>query len=237
MLYIKKSPTADTRTCDVSKVTKEQLEESTRMHIRDVKMGMKFLSDMLIDNSTYHDWTKLENIDEFYADFKTGFKATGWWDMHKRVERHHLATQSGIRDDVNLLDVLEYIVDGVMAGLGRSSEYRKERIPKDLLGKAFDNTIKLMLDNVRVLNDKIPENDLTEYKVWDGKQEMTDYYRADWPRSQKYMDEPWFKDEAFLDNSDTKNFPMTFYIPMERLKEFIDKSFGKINRGENNDKR
>ncbi len=42
------------------------------------------------------------------------------------------------------------IVDGVMAGLARSGEYRKEEVPDELLRKAFNNTIDLMLRNVEV---------------------------------------------------------------------------------------
>jgi hypothetical protein len=44
------------------------------------------------------------------------------------------------------------ITDGVMAGMARSGEYRKEEIPDSLLRKAFDNTIELLLRNVEVGN-------------------------------------------------------------------------------------
>lgn len=42
------------------------------------------------------------------------------------------------------------IVDGVMAGLARSGEYRREPLPEGLLEKAFNNTIDYLLDNVKV---------------------------------------------------------------------------------------
>jgi hypothetical protein len=41
-----------------------------------------------------------------------------------------------------------------MAGLARSGEYRKEAIPDSLLRKAFDNTIELLLKNVKVVEIK-----------------------------------------------------------------------------------
>ena len=50
--------------------------------------------------------------------------------------------------DVNLIDVIEYIVDGAMAGMARSGKYRKEEIPKGLLEKAFNNTIELLLSEI-----------------------------------------------------------------------------------------
>ena len=83
-------------------------------------------------------------------DFKTGVKTTDWWKVHQKVERHHLKDKKHIQKNVNLLDILEMIVDGVMAGLARSGEYREESIPPDLLQKAYKNTIKLLLNNVEV---------------------------------------------------------------------------------------
>lgn len=42
MIVIRPSPTADTRTCDWSKVTKEQLLESSIQHIGDIHAGLDF---------------------------------------------------------------------------------------------------------------------------------------------------------------------------------------------------
>jgi hypothetical protein len=47
MIPIRKSPTADTRTCDVTTVTKEQLLDSSRQHIQDVAKGLAFFSRYL----------------------------------------------------------------------------------------------------------------------------------------------------------------------------------------------
>jgi hypothetical protein len=71
--------------------------------------------------------------------------------MHQKVERHHLKNKEFIQDDVNLIDVLEQIIDGVMAGLARSGEYKQEEMPAELLEKAYKNTVSLILKNVEVV--------------------------------------------------------------------------------------
>lgn len=50
MIKIQQSKTADTRSCDFSQVTKDQLIESSIQHIGDIKQGMEFFK-MLIDAS------------------------------------------------------------------------------------------------------------------------------------------------------------------------------------------
>jgi len=149
-IKIKKSPTADTRTCDWTKVTKAQLLKSSKQHINDVKKGLLFLSKLLKEKGEKHDWTKISDIDSFYEDFGTGFKRTKWWKMHQQTERHHFTTKKYIPKDINLLDVLEQIVDGVMAGLARSGKYRYEPIDNEILQKAYRNTARLLMDNVKV---------------------------------------------------------------------------------------
>lgn len=150
MIKISKSNTADTRTCDWSKVSPEELLASSERHIEDVKKGMKVLAEMILLAAERHDHTKISRLKEFHDDFKTGFKRTGWWEMHQKEERHHFNTPSFIRDDVNLIDVLEQIVDGVMAGMARSGKYRCEPLTNELLQKAYSNTAKLLLDLVQV---------------------------------------------------------------------------------------
>lgn len=149
-ILIKKSSTADTRTCDWAKVTKEELLNASKQHIGDVKQGIAFLLFKLNDALGKHDYTKIKNIDEFHADFITGFKTTEWWEMHQREERHHFNNHKYVRDDVNLLDVLEQLVDGVMAGMARSGQYRMENPGAELLLKAYENTAKLLLEHVEV---------------------------------------------------------------------------------------
>lgn len=149
-IIIKKSEVADTRTCDWTKVSKEQLFEASKSHKKDVLNGAIFLCEMLRRAGEDHDKTKLSEIDWFYDDFKTGFERKGWWEMHQKEERHHFNNGEHIQDDVNLIDVLEQIIDGVMAGLARSGEYRKEMPSPELLMKAYENTAKLLIENVEV---------------------------------------------------------------------------------------
>ena len=140
MIRIKKNNKCDTRTCDVNEVSKSELLENSKEHIEDVKAGMHFFALTMIGAGVAHDYTKLTDIDGFYRDFKANFKTHDWWDKHRQEERHHLKDLEYVQDDVNLIDILEMITDGVMAGLARTGEYRKEEISDDLLRKAFDNS-------------------------------------------------------------------------------------------------
>jgi len=150
MIEIGKSETADTRTCDVTKVSKETLEASSVQHIHDVYMGMRFFANKLEESARMHDWDKLTEIDHFHSDFKTGFAETGWWDNHLKVNRHHLNSDDGVRDDVNLVDVIDYIVDCIMAGMARSGSVYDLEISDEVLRKAFHNTVELLKANVTV---------------------------------------------------------------------------------------
>lgn len=151
-IIIKKSSCADTRTCDWEKVTKDMLLEQSMQHIEDVRQGVRFIIGHMMRSMDNHDKTKVSNIDEFHNDFKTGFKNTEWWTMHQKLERHHFNTPDLIQDDINLIDVIEQIIDGVMAGMARSGEYRYEPLSSELLQKAYNNTAKLLLDNVKVID-------------------------------------------------------------------------------------
>ena len=150
MICIQKSSTADTRTCDVSKVSKETLLASSRQHIGDVVKAMAFFSGKLIVAAGEHDYDKLTEIDWFYSDFKTKFEQRGWWDNHRRIHRHHLGSPDGVPEDVNLLDVLEYIADCVMAGMARAGEVYPLEVRDRLLERAFENTVKLLKSQVVV---------------------------------------------------------------------------------------
>ena len=98
MIKIKKSKTADTRTCDWTKVTKEQLLEATKSHIRDVHKGLEFFAYLLHKQAAIHDLTKISHLDDFHRDFQTGFKNQEWWEMHQKLERHHFQNEKYIND-------------------------------------------------------------------------------------------------------------------------------------------
>jgi hypothetical protein len=144
MITIQPSPTADTRTCDYTQVTKEQLYASSQQHIGDVSKALQFFEYLLRCAIESHDPDKLSDIDGFHADFVTGFKQTEWWDRHRKLNRHHLANEDGIPEDVNLIDVLDFIADCVMAGMARSGSVYPLQLPPDLLERAFQNTVELL---------------------------------------------------------------------------------------------
>ena len=150
MIKIKKSQTADTRTCDFSKVTKEQLYDSSVQHRDDIINGFVFFMGMMNNSANLHDHDKLSDIDGFHRDFITGFKQTEWWDNHRKVNRHHLLQDDGVPEDVNLIDVLDMVVDCVMAGMGRSGSVYHLDIKPEVLMTAFQNTVELLKNEIIV---------------------------------------------------------------------------------------
>ena len=150
MITIRKSETADTRTCDYANVTKEKLLASSRGHINDVYRGLDFFRQKLREAAINHDTDKITNIDGFHSDFLTGFKETTWWDNHRKLNRHHLTQEDGIPADVNLIDVLDFITDCVMAGMARSGSVYPLSLPTELLERAFQNTVELLINNVKL---------------------------------------------------------------------------------------
>ena len=158
LIAIKKSPTADTRTCDFASTSKETLLASSREHIIDVRKGLEFFCGKILDAMHDHDHDKISDIDGFHRDFVTGFKQTAWWDNHRKVNRHHLLDADGVPADVNLVDVLDMIADCVMAGMARSGSVYPLKINPDVLMAAFQNTVALLKANVQVI-DESPDGD------------------------------------------------------------------------------
>lgn len=150
MIRIRMSPTADTRTCDFANVKKETLRDSSVQHIADVGAALAFFQQLITRAAVAHDTDRLADIDGFYADFLTGFKQTGWWDRHRKLNRHHLTMADGVPDDVNLIDVLDFIADCVMAGMARSGSVYPLNLPPELLERAFQNTVELLKREVAV---------------------------------------------------------------------------------------
>ena len=150
MITIQKSKTADTRSCDYANVTIEQLLDSSMQHIGDVQLGIDYFTRKLMAASRLHDADKISNIDQFHADFVTGFEQTGWWDNHRKITRHHLLADDGIPEDVNLIDVLEMIADCVMAGMGRTGTVYPLELKPEVLMRAFNNTADMLKAQVVV---------------------------------------------------------------------------------------
>ena len=150
MIMIQPSQTADTRTCDYTKVTRNTLYASSVQHIGDVRAALAFFRMLLERQAEIHDTDKLTDIDGFHTDFVTGFKQTGWWDRHRKLNRHHLQQPDGCPIDVNLIDVLDFIADCVMAGMARSDGVYELKLGPELLERAFQNTVKLLKREVIV---------------------------------------------------------------------------------------
>jgi hypothetical protein len=150
MIKIQQSQTADTRTCDFANVSRETLRASSEQHIGDVRVALGFFAQMLHRTAAVHDTDKLTDLDGFHADFITGFTSSGWWERHRSLNRHHLNNDDGIPADVNLIDVLDYIADCVMAGMARSGSVYPLALPPELLERAFQNTVALLKNSVVV---------------------------------------------------------------------------------------
>lgn len=150
MITVQKSATADTRTCDYANVSKAVLLASSKQHIDDVRQALGFFATQLGWAGRQHDTDKITDIDGFHRDFLTGFKQTEWWDRHRKLNRHHLTNEDGIPKDVNLIDVLDFIADCVMAGMARSGSVYELKLPPELLERAFQNTVELLKREVVV---------------------------------------------------------------------------------------
>lgn len=150
MIRIGKSATADTRTCDYAHVTKETLLASSKQHIEDVRDALHFFREQLARAANDHDTDKITDIAGFHEDFLTGFRKTDWWDRHRQLNRHHLTIDDGIPADVNLIDVLDFIADCVMAGMARSGSVYPLHLSPELLERAFQNTVTLLKSQVTV---------------------------------------------------------------------------------------
>ena len=154
-IRIRKSSDADSRSAK-GELDKWKLKGATLQHKEDVRAGIRFLVHELIDKGISHDWSKLSYLDEFWEEYsqhlsEEEFKNGKFYPIHVNKERHHL--NSNCPEDVNLLDVLELIVDCIMAGKGRfgTCDMKYFELPDYLLNKAYWNTVKLLDEAVEVM--------------------------------------------------------------------------------------
>lgn len=150
MITIQKSKTTGLNPGDFAMVTKAQLFASSVQHINDVRKGFAFFKQLMDESVSLHDSDKLSDLDGFHSDFMTGFSQTDWWDRHLSLNRHHLTDDLGVPPDVNLIDVLDMIIDCVMASMSRSGSVYPIDVSPDLLKRAFDNTVELLKAEVAV---------------------------------------------------------------------------------------
>jgi len=154
-ITIRKSQNCDTRSAD-KKVSEEELLENSRQHIDDVQRAIDWMISVLRKIAVKHDYTKIENIKEFYNNFKFiqegnigEFKKMSWFQNYHLKERHHLTDRCP--DDVNLFDVLERVADITMAGLARTGQIYEDTLSPEILTKAYTNTINLIKNNTILL--------------------------------------------------------------------------------------
>lgn len=152
-----------TNNIDKVNPTKNELMCDVIEHQKHVFLVMALIAEEIKSKGMGHDWTKIAYFDKFYDDVVQrkkvlDFKERSWYKIHTRGERHHLNSHTPV--DVNLFDVLEFIVDCICSGKSRSGEVHEEYLkfndPK-LLEKAYWNTVDLICENV-----KIKEKDFDE---------------------------------------------------------------------------
>ena len=156
MIDIKINPNADTRTSD-GIPSQEVLMSATDEHISHVQQALSIFARLLERSGEVHDFTKKAYSEEFYDELTTlrpgdEFKSGKWYKLHISRERHHLLSKAP--EDVNLVDVLEYISDGVVAGYARSGSVYDITIPDELLQKAFHNTIDLLKSQINLVKEE-----------------------------------------------------------------------------------
>ncbi len=139
---------------------KDKLLKDVVQHREDVSSVMDMISEHLQDIGMEHDWTKIAYFDDFARDTlerqdTPDFKDREWYNIHTEYERHHI--NSRIPVDVDLFDVLECIVDCIVAGKTRSGTVNHDFLilPQSVINNAYWNTVKKIEDSVVVSEKKI----------------------------------------------------------------------------------
>ena len=151
-IIIRPSPNGDSRTA-TEFLNREVCHEDIMEHIRNVQLGMNLISKKIAQAGMLHDKTKVIYVDEYIDLVMAGvtgeeFKECGWWFKHIHEERHHL--NDNVPVDVNLIDVIEMLVDGVMSSRGRLGVLDSNccEISADVLMRAYWNTVEMLNDMV-----------------------------------------------------------------------------------------
>jgi hypothetical protein len=143
-IHIRSNPLAHIRRSERPTVTKARLLARSRQHIRDVRRALQFFSCEIHAAILAHDADKVSDIDGFHADYLTGLEQTEWRQRHRTLNRHHLMDAGGVPDDVNLVDVLDFIADCVTSGMASGGTVHPLHLPPDVLERAFQNTLELL---------------------------------------------------------------------------------------------
>lgn len=161
---IVKTDQVDTRSPNIKNIDPAIVEEEIKLHQLAVQTVFKKLFEMGERQMEIHDYTKLKYLDGYVEALKTGktgeeFYELKWWKEHLK-ERHHLYNR--VPEDVNIIDLIEMIIDSVVAYKARNftREFKDIKLPNDILQKVVKNTTDLILENLIVV-DKDPSNDET----------------------------------------------------------------------------
>jgi len=149
-IKIKKCPTSNEKV-----PTKEDFLISASMHISDVQKGCAFIANKIIEAGINHDYTKITLIDDMMETVTTKsadeFYASKWYQEHITKERHHLHK---CPDDVTLIDVIECLIDCVMAAMARKGDYTEGPMDIEILQKAYLNTAKMLKSKIILEDEK-----------------------------------------------------------------------------------
>ena len=139
---------------------KDYLFSGTYMHITDVQRGCAFIANKIIEAGIKHDNTKMTTADaNTFIDERNApgdFRDRSWYKAHIKNNRHHYSQHAECPDDYNLIDVIESLVDCVMAikaRIGQEAKMSTNYISPELLAKAFKNTIE-MLESEIIVEDE-----------------------------------------------------------------------------------
>ena len=132
-----------------------KLKEDIEQHRVDVCHVMDMISAHMTDIGVAHDWTKIAYFDKFAQDTlerldTPEFKERDWYSIHTSLERHHV--NAHVPEDVDLFDIIEMIVDCIVAGMARSTFNPEFLVLKDenVLEDAYWNTIEKLEDKIKL---------------------------------------------------------------------------------------
>jgi len=148
MIELVKTPNADSRSAD-GKISLMALQLATANHMDHVSKGLGYFANLLRAAGKCHDHTKSDNMEDFHKALESGkIKNSRWYKMHISEERHHLVSK--VPDNVNLIDVIEHLVDCVMAGSARTGKIFDIDLSNEVLQKAHKNTVELLKKQIKV---------------------------------------------------------------------------------------
>ena len=133
---------------NINEATKDDILRASAIHIQDVQKGCAFIANKIIEAGIMHDHTKISLTDKFF-DKNNRYIGV---QAHTVAERHH-HIKSQCPDDVTLVDILEFIVDVVVAATARNGRVCDEPISSEILQKAYKNTFEMLKREIIVENN------------------------------------------------------------------------------------